>query len=216
MTTDPQDTPTGGARPSSPIVQLASTSDRNELAAVLGRAFETDPVWGWLFPDPDTKLRKSSQVFQAYLRDAMKVGEVYTTPGREGASLWKPPGKWKLSNGAILRSLPSLLRAFGTRLPASLEVERKVESQHPMQPHWYLSVIGTDPVAQGRGVGNALIRQVTDRCDREGLPAYLESSKAENVPYYERYGFKVTGETVLGSDGPTIWFMWRNPPVPGS
>ena len=66
----------------------------------------------------------------------------------------------------------------------------------------------------GKGIGNALIRQVTDRCDQEGLPAYLESSKAENVPYYQRYGFEVTGETVLGSDGPTIWFMWRDPQVP--
>lgn len=198
------------------IVHRAETSDRKQLAAVLGRAFQTDPVWNWLFPDPATKLRRSTQVFQAYLRDALTVGEVYTTPDRAGAALWKPPGKWKLGNAAIVRSLPSLLRAFGTRLPASLEIERKVEAQHPLQPHWYLSVIGTDPVAQGRGVGNALIRQVTDRCDQEGLPAYLESSKAENVPYYQRYGFKVTGETVLGGDGPTIWFMWRDPQVPDS
>jgi GNAT superfamily N-acetyltransferase len=153
-------------------------------------------------------------VFRAYLRDALTVGEVLTTPDREGAALWKPPGKWKLSNAAILRSLPELLRAFGTRLPASLEVERKVESQHPKAPHWYLAVIGTDPVAQGRGVGAALIRQITDRCDQSGLPAYLESSKADNVPYYERFGFRVTGETVLGNDGPTIWFMWRDPQVP--
>jgi len=214
MSSDPQ-TP-GSRRPNPQIVERATSTDRNELAQVLGRAFETDPVWNWLFPDPSTKLRRSSQVFQAYLRDCLKVGEVFTTPDREGAALWKPPGKWKLGNAAILRSLPSLLRAFGTRLPASLEIERKVEAQHPLQPHWYLSVIGTDPSAQGKGVGNALIRQVTDRCDQEGLPAYLESSKAENVPYYQRYGFEVTGETVLGDDGPTIWFMWRNPQVPDS
>ena len=76
--------------------------------------------------------------------------------------------------------------------------------------------IGTDPSAQGKGIGGALIRQVTDRCDRIGLPCYLESSKDVNVPYYERFGFEVTGETRLGKDGPTIWFMWRDPQVPGS
>jgi GNAT superfamily N-acetyltransferase len=199
-----------------PTVRRAESGHRRDLAQVLGRAFQTDPVWSWLFPESSTKLRKSTQVFQAYLRDALTVGEVYTTPDLEGAALWKPPGKWKLGNAAIVRSLPSLLRAFGTRLPASLEIERKVESQHPLQPHWYLSVLGTDPVAQGKGVGNALIRQVTDRCDQQGLPAYLESSKAENVPYYQRFGFEVTGETVLGDDGPTIWFMWRDPQVPDS
>jgi ribosomal protein S18 acetylase RimI-like enzyme len=212
--TDEQETPMSPTPATPTTVQRATSADRKVLAAVLGRAFQGDPVWDWLFPDPSTKLRRSTQVFQAYVRDALTVGEVYTTPDRSGAALWKPPGKWKLGNAAILRSLPSLLRAFGTRLPASLEIERKVESQHPLEPHWYLSVIGTDPVAQGHGVGKALIRQVTDRCDREGIPAYLESSKSDNVPYYERFGFTVTGETVLGDDGPTIWFMWRDPRAP--
>ena len=202
--------------PASPPVRRAVTADRGPLARTLARAFDDDPVWGWLFPDPASRDRRSTQVFHAYLRDALKVGEVYTTPDLTGASLWKPPGAWKLTNGAVLRSLPALVRAFGRRLPASLEVERKVEAQHPREPHWYLAVVGTDPVAQGKGIGGALIRQVTDRCDADGLPAYLESSKETNVPYYERFGFRVTGETQLGDDGPSIWFMWRDPQVPGT
>jgi len=168
-------------------------------------------VWSWLFPDDVTRERRLIQVFQSYLRDAVRVGEVITTVDRSGAALWKPPGKWKLGNAAIARSLPSLLSAFGRRLPAALEVERKVESQHPQQPHWYLAMLGTDPIAQGKGIGGAVITQVTNRCDEDGLPAYLESSKEQNVPYYQRFGFEVTGETRLGVDGPTIWFMWREP-----
>lgn len=201
-------------RAKAPTVRRAVATDRRELADTLARAFEDDPVWSWLFPDDASRERRSAQVFHAYLRDALSVGAVFTTPERAGASLWKPPGKWKLGNAAILRSLPELLRAFGRRLPASLEIERKVEARHPIEPHWYLAILGTDPTAQGKGIGGALIRQVTDRCDTEGMPAYLESSKETNVPYYERYGFKVTGETRLGSDGPSIWFMWRDPQVP--
>jgi GNAT superfamily N-acetyltransferase len=201
-------------RPIPPVIERAGAADRRALAATLARAFEDDPVWAWLFPDEATRERRSRQVFQVYLADSLRVGQVFTTPDRTGASLWKPPGKWKLGNGAIVRSLPALLRAFGRRLPASLEVERKVESQHPTEPHWYLAILGTDPTAQGQGVGGALIRQVTDRCDADGLPAYLESSKQANVPYYERFGFEVTGETQLGNDGPTIWFMWRDPQAP--
>jgi GNAT superfamily N-acetyltransferase len=201
-------------RPPTPVVERATAADRKPLADVLARAFADDPVWNWLFPDLHNRDRRAGLVFRAYLYDSLTRGTVLTTPGREGAALWKPPDRWKLSNGAILRSLPDLVRAFGRRLPASLEIERKVEAQHPKEPHWYLAVIGTDPVAQGHGIGAALIRQVTERCDRDGLPAYLESSKAENVPYYERFGFQVTGETVLGNDGPTIWFMWRDPQAP--
>ena len=201
-------------RGKAPTIRRAIAADRRELADTLARAFHDDPVWTWLFPDEARRADRNLRVFAAYLRDGLKVGEVYTTPERSAAALWKPPGKWKLSNAALLRSLPDLLRAFGRRLPASLEIERKVEAVHPHEPHWYLAMLGTDPVAQGQGIGGALITRITDRCDVEGLPAYLESSKQANVPYYERFGFRVTGETQLGHDGPTIWFMWREPQVP--
>ncbi|MGH3553712.1 MAG: GNAT family N-acetyltransferase, partial [Mycobacterium sp.] len=55
------------------------------------------------------------------------------------------------------------------------------------------------------------MRSRLDRCDAEHCPAYLESSKPENVPYYERFGFTVTGEVVLPYGGPTLWPMWRAP-----
>jgi GNAT superfamily N-acetyltransferase len=198
-----------------PTVEVATTKDRAALGQTLARAFWDDPVWRWLFPDESTSNKRLDLTFRAYLRDAMNVGTVLTTPDRQAAALWKPPGHWKLSNLALVKAAPELLRAFGTRLFASLEIQRAVESQHPRDPHWYLSVLGTAPAAQGKGAGGALIRQITDRCDRAGLPAYLESSKEANVPYYQRFGFEVTGETQLGTDGPTIWFMWREPQPPG-
>ncbi len=36
------------------------------------------------------------------------------------------------------------------------------------------------------------------------------------MPYYERFGFKVTGETDARqrTTAPTIWFMWRDPQAP--
>jgi GNAT superfamily N-acetyltransferase len=204
----------GAPRPAPPTVRAATSADRGALAGVLARAFWDDPVWRWLFPDEGTSTRRLELTFRAYLLDTLRVGTVFTTPDLDGAALWKPPGQWQLGYGSLLRAAPDLLRAFKLRVIAALQIERAVESQHPHEPHWYLSVLGTDPPAQGKGVGAALIRQVTDRCDHLGLPAYLESSKPENVPYYERFGFGVTGDTRLGKDGPPIWFMWRDPQPP--
>jgi hypothetical protein len=50
-----------------------------------------------------------------------------------------------------------------------------------------------------------------ERCDREGVPAYLESSKDENLPFYERHGFAATGTLHLPLGGPPIRKTWRSP-----
>ena len=63
-------------------------------------------------------------------------------------------------------------------------------SFHPEEPHWYLPLIGVDPIEQGRGCGSALLRVGLSRCDADRLPAYLESTNPKNIPLYERYGFE--------------------------
>ena len=66
------------------------------------------------------------------------------------------------------------------------------------------------PVAQGRGLGSSVLAPVLGRCDDEGLGAYLESSKEENLAFYSRHGFEVTEEVQLPG-GPPVWLMWRDP-----
>jgi GNAT superfamily N-acetyltransferase len=82
---------------------------------------------------------------------------------------------------------------------------------HPVPPHWYLSAVGTRPDRQGAGGGAATLRPVLARCDREGLPAYLESSNPKNLAFYHRLGFVDRGETTTPDGAATLTFMWRDP-----
>ena len=52
---------------------------------------------------------------------------------------------------------------------------------------------------------------MVQRCDEEGMPAFLESSKEQNLAFYHRFGFEVTGTFDLHPDGPPLWSMWRDP-----
>jgi GNAT superfamily N-acetyltransferase len=65
-------------------------------------------------------------------------------------------------------------------------------------------------VFRRQGAGTALLAPVLERCDESGVPAYLETQKEENVPWYHRFGFAVLEELrVRGA--PPMWTMQRDP-----
>ena len=70
-----------------------------------------------------------------------------------------------------------------------LQVMQRMQGFHPKEPYWYLPLIGVDPARQGKGLGGALLRHQLAICDRDGAPAYLESSNPRNISLYERHGF---------------------------
>jgi ribosomal protein S18 acetylase RimI-like enzyme len=194
-----------------PAIRKATLADVPQLAAVLARAFDDDPVAVWNFPDPARRRRALPRFFEAQLRHVyLRDDLVYTTEDVRGGALWSPPGKPPPGLRDIVRLLP-LVPLVGRQLPRALGSLRVLEAKHPKVPHHYLAVLGTDPDFQGRGIGSALLAPVLERCDTEGTPAYLESSKERNVPFYARHGFEVTEVVQLPRGGPRIWLMWRNP-----
>ncbi len=64
----------------------------------------------------------------------------------------------------------------------------------PARPHWFLHFLAVRPQAQGRGYGSALLRPMLERCDAEGVPAYLDATSEENKRLYERHNFVVQRE----------------------
>jgi GNAT superfamily N-acetyltransferase len=193
----------------------AQKTDIAALSHVLGRAFHDDPVTTWMLPDEKTRPVRLPRLFATLTRHHHFAGggvEVACDgPGIGAAALWDPPNRWKQSPREQLAMLPSVIRTFGYRAAAARDVIELMKRHHPEEPHWYLAVIGSDVTVRGKGYGQALMHSRLDRVDAEHAPAYLESSKPENVPYYQRFGFEVTGEIVLPNGGPTVWPMWRAP-----
>jgi len=90
------------------------------------------------------------------------------------AALWAPADAWAAPASELVRGLPFLT---WRRAPLVLYGLGNVERAHPHEPHYYLSVLGVDPGSQGRGVGSALLAPGLGLCDREGVPAYLETGR---------------------------------------
>jgi ribosomal protein S18 acetylase RimI-like enzyme len=192
-------------------VERADDSDTDGIVEMLVRAFEDDPVAGFMFANVSKRPQSLRKFFSIQMKaDYLKTGEVWMTEDHTGAALWGPPNK-PLPN---VRDLLHLLPLMPALLPLghmrkAMRALFIVESFRPKYPHWYLATIGTDPPAQGRGIGSVLMSTMMERIDKEGAPAYLESSKERNVPFYSRYGFKVSKELRAVDGAPPIWLMLR-------
>ena len=203
--------------PAGPEVRTAGPADRDAIASTLAAAFYDDPVMSWILADDRSRHRRLTGMFDVLMRGHyLALGTVWTTPQHAGAALWAPPGRAIIPGATVLRQSPRFLRALGRRALLALRALSHAEQQHPKEPHWYLGVLGTRPDDQGKGVGSALLGPALERCDIEGLPAYLESSKESNIAFYRRHGFEVTGEIQLPLGGPVVWPMWRDPRPPGA
>lgn len=137
---------------------------------------------------------------------------VFVSGDATGAAIWQPVDGWKVPPADLVRGLPAALRVFRSRVPKAIGALTAIEKQHPEEPHYYLEVLGTRNDRQGKGVGSAVISEMLVRCDREGLPAYLETSNPRNVPFYSRHGFEVREEVSCGRGAPTCTSLWRPAP----
>ena len=190
-------------------VRPARRDDFGPLAEMLARAFYDDPVTSWFYPDAARRMKHARRFFAIRLRQLAGQELMYTTPERSGAALWAGPGRWREDLRESLMLLP-MLPVLLPRIVRSTHAVREIECRHPVAPHYYLSVLGTEPKQQGGGIGSALLGPVLRRCDSDDVGAYLESSKESNVDFYARHGFSVT-ERIELPEGPPLWLMWREP-----
>lgn len=189
-------------------VATARREDAARLATALAAAFYADPVFRWFSPDDGRRGAMLPSFFDVFVESFMGYGEVYADAGVAGAALWAAPGTDPL--GAEPAYGERLAEIVGIDAPRLFEIVELLEAHAPQEPHYHLQFLGVMPDRQGTGIGGALMAPILERCDGDGVPAYLEATSNRNRALYERHGFRAHGDIPLPG-GPALWRMWRDP-----
>lgn len=188
-------------------VRSATSEELPQALSVILAAFLVDPAARFAWPAAHDYFRAMALAVREFAGSSFEHRTAYVTDDFCGVALWLPPGVQP--DG---KALEKVFRDAAKRehLDDLLATFDKMGRSHPGEPHWYLPLIGVDPKAQGKGLGGQLMRHALSRCDKDGVPAYLETANPRNIPLYERFGFEAMGEIQVGA-APVMTPMLRRP-----
>ncbi|MBN2149613.1 MAG: GNAT family N-acetyltransferase [Anaerolineales bacterium] len=184
------------------------------LASLLARAFFDDPLYCYAFPDASLRRARAAWDLGKLALYGMHFGQVLASPALSGCVVALPPGETDFSEERM--GLVGMLDAAAhiglegeKRLMTFVNETERYHAEVAPQPHWYLLLLGVDPAAQRQGIGSALLKAILVQADTGGFPVYLETTKAGNLPFYQRHGFIVRAEAPLPDGGVDVWYMVR-------
>ena len=188
----------------SPTVKIMTAAEEDPAVQTVVLAFAANPMARWTWPHAHQYLAAMPRMARAFGGRAFSNGSAFCIDGYAGTALWLPPGVH-----ADEEELDAVLKSTASAPAAeTAPIFEEMARYHPSEPHWYLPLIGVDPAHQGKGLGEALMTYALAQCDREHVPAYLESSSPRNIPFYRRQGFEPLGAIQVGSS-PTLVPMLR-------
>lgn len=187
----------------------AGRQDKTCIVEILTRSFAADPHVNWLIKDTERgKEKRLKALMDLAFEEALLNGDIYLSDDRTGCALWKKGGASGFSPGKLISQLKFAF-AFGwRRTKAVREMGRYVGKFHPPDDFLYLWFLGVLPESRGKGVASELLDPVLAECGQKGLPVCLQTANRQNVPLYERKGFRVFHQwSPEDESGLRVWFM---------
>ena len=143
-----------------PVVETATPADEAAVLAILTLAFSGDPASRWTWPEPKVFLEAFPRFARAFGGAAFALGSAHRV-GFAGAALWLPPGS--RPDDAAIGSLMQETAHLQTAVDGPAVMQR-IADFHPQETHWYLPLLGIDPLHQGNGIGGALMQSGRASC----------------------------------------------------
>jgi ribosomal protein S18 acetylase RimI-like enzyme len=177
-----------------------------EATRVLAAAFSEDPNLRWCFlahaPGYEERLAGYLETGHAWHLAAGFPVQAAISTGDDriaGVAYAMDPDAGFGAEGAPPLAARLVARCGAEAAERFGRYNRAVEAVSPQGPHHVLALVGVVPAWRGRGVGRALVRWLTARCDADPRSGgvLLDTSSERNVRFYRQLGFEVVAEVRL-------------------
>jgi GNAT superfamily N-acetyltransferase len=189
----------------------------DSAAALLAESFFSNPAHTYLCPDPRRRLAQLEWLLGGNLR-LQDLGASFCLaegPVVDAMGFWTRSTAPKIGTLRKIRAgllgAPARLGWAGVRrlFEVTGEIDRHLERAMEERPYWYLNNMVVRERLRGTGVGTRLLREQIPAVAKSE-PTYaiaLSTQRPENVTFYQRLGFEVVLDRIMGS-GPGAFRNW--------
>lgn len=164
-------------------------------------AYRNYPMFLYVFNgkyDEETLARMFRVDYTSRLKKMLGI----KTEGGESLILIGPPtpkrtGLKEYIKAADMHSLLLLLNPSTYRQEAFEKYAMKMRKPYLDDKTWYIYIFGTRKALQRQGYGKKLMKVLIAFADENGYNLCLETNASENVPMYERFGFRLMDTSVF-------------------
>lgn len=195
------------------IVRPITRDDIETVVEALVSAFAGDPLIGFLFGQGWERKPYVGEFFRILLDVRVTLRMPAFCADEDGVILGaameydvsRPV--WNESHAERWKRLLTAAEGLDSRLG---EYGTLADRFEPLQPHFYLGVIGVRAGSKSRGIGGGLLESFCDTSvkDAESGGVYLETASEASLRFYLKSGFELRGEGILGEDTKS-WCVFR-------
>ena len=173
--------------------------DKSLIVNILAHSFYENKSVNYIIKQDSKRAQRIKGLMEYSFDMCYSFGEVYLSDNKKACALILFPDKKKPNLKSVFSDFKLIVTCVGfSKLFKAMKRESKIKKLHPKELMYYLWFIGVDPNDQNKGIGTALIQEVIAEGLSKQRPVYLETSTLKNIPWYEKFGFKIYNELNLG------------------
>jgi GNAT superfamily N-acetyltransferase len=193
------------------MVRRLQSEEFAAAVEVISRGMRDNPLHiQALGPNAEVRLEGLKRMFSVVLprleRKGLLLG-AFKDAELVGVTGMVSPRKCRPTTFEWLIMLPRLLSIEVRPLNRVGQWMREWKKHDLDEAHWHLGPVAVDAHLQRTGIGSAMMARYCAQLDQAHGVGYLETDKAVNVGFYEKFGFKTIAESNV-LDIPN-WFMRR-------
>lgn len=183
----------------------AKADDKAWVVNLLSQAFDENQSVNYIILQDNNRQKRVKALMDYSFGICSMFGEVWLSDDRQACALILFPEKKKTNFKSVWLDINLILNAIGiTRIKKALKREANINAKQPKINRSYLWFIGVNPANQKNGIGSKLLLEIILQAKQQDRPIFLETSTLKNLPWYERFGFKIYEKLELSY---TLYFL---------